>query len=73
MDRRRKYVEGIAGVVAFLAAIAIEQYCERWFIVTTPSGLRETYHGPASYILSLLIFLTVAFATFKLLVRILSR
>lgn len=63
----------LAAVVAIAVAVAAALYCERWFVVTTPSGNREFYHGFASYFPLMTIFAVVAFMVYSLIVRILSR
>lgn len=66
-------VKTLAVVVAIVTAVAAALYCERWFIVTTPSGNREFYQGFASYFPLTAIFAFVAFTVYRLIVRILSR
>jgi hypothetical protein len=63
----------VAALLAVVAALVAEQSSERWWIVTMPSGNREFYHGLASYIPLLLIFIGVATVTYKVIVRALSR
>jgi hypothetical protein len=71
--RNPREIEIVAALFALVAAIAAEQYSEKWWIVTTPSGNREFYHGPASYIPLLVIFIGVATVTYKVIVRVFSR
>lgn len=71
--RSRGEIKIVAVLVALVAAIAAEQYCEKWWIVATPSGNREFYHGPASYIPLLVIFIGVGTVTYKVIVRVFSR
>jgi len=71
--RTQEKVKIVAALFALVAAIAAEQFSEKWWIVTTPSGNREFYHGPASYIPLLLIFIGVATVTYKVMVRVCCR
>lgn len=68
-----KAVKTIAAVMSLLVATLAEQYAERLWIVRTPSGGREIYHGWLSYTSLLVVFVGVALATYELGVRFLMR
>ena len=71
--RNPKRTRIAAGIAALMVAIAVEQYCERWWIVKTPSGNREFYHGLESYVTLLVLTAAVVAIVYRALVRVLSR
>ena len=68
-----KLIKGLAAILSLLLAAVAEHYAERLWVVTMPSGVREFYHGPASYLSLLVVFIAVAVAVYKISVRILMR
>lgn len=64
-------IKGVAALLSLLLAAVAEHYAERLWVVTSPSGDHEIYHGPASYLFLLIVFGGVAIAVYKLSVRIL--
>ena len=71
--RSSKVIKGLSAILSLLLATVAEQYTERLWVITMPSGLRELYHGPESYLSVLIVFIAVAVVVYKLSVRILMR
>lgn len=68
-----KVIKGLAATLSLLLASVAEHYAERLWVVTMPSGNRETYHGLESYMSLLVVFVAVAIIVYKLSVRVLMR
>jgi hypothetical protein len=68
-----KVIKGLAATLSLLLAAVAERYAERLWVVTMPSGGREFYHGPWSYLSLLAVFIAVAIIVYKLSVHILTR
>jgi len=71
--RSSKVIKGLAAILSLLLAAVAEHYAERLWVVTMPSGGREFYHGPLSYLSLVIVFIAVAIVVYKLTIRILTR
>jgi len=71
--RNPKVIKTAAAVLALILAAVIEHYAESLWVVRTPSGGHEFYHGPMVYLSLLVVFFSAAIVLYKLTVRILKR
>ena len=63
-------IHSFAVLLSLTLAIIAEQYFERLWVWTTPSGNREIYHGPLSVLSSILVLVIVAIVVYKLTILV---
>ena len=71
--RSSNVIKGVVALLSLLLAAVAEQYAERLWVVTMPSGNREFYHNTVSHLSLVIVFFAVAIVEYKLGVRILTR
>jgi hypothetical protein len=68
-----RVTKSVAALVSVLAAIVAERCAEQLWIVRMPSGGREMYHSPLSYLSLTIVFVVVAIIVYRLALRVLRR
>jgi len=66
-------IHSFAVLLSLTLTIITEQYLQRLWVWTTPSGNREIYHGPLSDLSLILVLVIVAIAVYKLTILVIKR